>query len=277
MSVRTQFPEQTLKTLFDAILVNDVAETEVTLPTVIPSDFSAEQVAECFALCRQLWLEGISYTQFLDLAWKIMRNQDLSEVDRVAFKHIRAKYKHMGFGFILYTPQHKRPFLYEATSTLMGEVQDAFRNGLRKKVFLFGVALRLLASKFFQKKRERMVRQAQLDTTANFNAYLKNEIAKIPDYLNQPAVTSAQFHALRKIISRHISFFDTLRTLYPTETYNQMSRFLSAINGLMGRMHDELIAQSVAGTLDYHKDKIEIPERIRAMLNELYNNYSKNI
>ena len=275
MSVRTQFSQHTLETLFEAILVNDVADEHVTLPAVIPSDFSTEQVAECFALCRQLWLDGISYKQFLDLAWKIMRNQDLSEPDRVAFKYIRAKYKHMGFGFILYTPRHKRPFLYEATSTLMGEVQDAFRNGLPKKVLMFGLALRVLAATPFQKKRESMVRNAVLDTTAHFNAYLKAEIAKIPGYLNQPDVTSAQFHALRKIISRHVSFFDTLRTLCPSESHRQMSRFLSAINGLMGRMHDDLIAQSVSGQLDYHKDRIAVPARIRTMLEDLAHSYPK--
>lgn len=269
MSVCKQFSQDTLATLFEAIQVNDVADEHVTLPAVIPADFSAEQVAQCFALCRQLWLDGIAYGQFLGLAGKIVRNRDLSGPDRVAFKHIRAKYKHMGFAFILYTPRHKRPFLYEATVTLMGEVQDAFKNGLPKKVLMFGIALRFLAASFFQKKRESMVRHAVLDTVAHFNAYLKAEIAKIPAYLVQPQVTSAQFHALRKIISRHVSFFDTLRTLYPNESHLQMSRFLSAINGLMGRMHDELIAQSAAGQLDYHKDKITIPDDIRKRLTAL--------
>ncbi|WP_086650432.1 hypothetical protein [Acetobacter cibinongensis] len=275
MPVRTHFSQDTLDTLFDAILENDVADSNVTLPAVIPANFSDDQVTQCFNLCQQLWLEGIAPQQLVRLANTILWKRDLSEQERVAFKHIRAKYKHMGFAFILYTPAHKRPFLYEATSTIMGEVQDAFRNGLKRKILLLGGVMRLLVSGPFQKTRQRLVEQARLDTTQAFNRMLKAEIGKIPAYLNEPSITSAQFHALRKIVSRHVSFFDTLRTLYPSADNHKMSRFLSAINGLMGRMHDDLISQSVSGQLNYHKDKIVVPEIISRLLTDLATAYPK--
>lgn len=275
MSVRTHFSQKTLDVLFDAILENDIADTNVVLPTVIPANFSEDQVTQCFNLCQQLWLEGIEPRQLVQLANIILWKKDLSPSDKVAFKHIRAKYKHMGFAFILYTPAHKRPFLYEATSTIMGEVQDAFRNGLKRKILFLGAVMRCLVSSPLQRIRKYLVEHAKLDTTQAFNQMLKAEIGKIPAYLNEPSITPAQFHNLRKIISRHVSFFDTLRTLYPSEDHHKMSRFLSAINGLMGRMHDDLISQSVSGQLDYHKGQIVVPETIRRLLTQLAQAYPK--
>lgn len=272
MAVRKHFPPQALETLFEAILVDDVVDPHVALPEARPTGFSAVQITECFHLCRQLWVEGISYSQAQSLIKNIIKHRDLSPSERLDYKYIRAKYKHMGFSFILYTYRHKRPFLYEVTSTLMGEVQDAFRNGLPKKTLYLGILLKVFFSAPFEKLRRKSVLDAA-PYIDNFYDNLKKDIQKIPKYLNTDSVTPAQFHSVRKIISRHVSFFDTLRTLYPCEDYYKMSRFLSAINGLMGEEHDVLVEQAFSGKLNYHKDKIIIPARVKELLEELIKFY----
>lgn len=268
MALRKHFPSHVLDTLFDAILIDDVVDPGVMLPSTRPTDFPVTQITECFYLCRQLWLEGISYSQLIKLVNNVIKNKDLSDDERLSYKYIRAKYKHMGFAFILYTSRHKRPFLYEATSTLMGEVQDAFRNALPRKTVFMAKLLKFILSKPFEYLRQKSVKNALLDTE-DFSTALKKDIEKIPQYLQKPNITPSEFHSIRKIISRHVSFFDTLRTLYPCEDYYKMSRFLSAINGLMGIAHDIFVEQASFGKLDYKKDKIIIPSEIAIFLKDL--------
>ncbi|MCI2009028.1 MAG: hypothetical protein LKJ54_09855 [Acetobacter peroxydans] len=273
MSVRVQFPHDTLDALMAAIEVDDVVDDYIALPERIPDSFSQTQLAECLNLCRQLWLEGPPRAELAGLAHRLVGRRDLQPQERAAFKHIRARYKHMGFAFGLYTPAHKRPFLYEATSTLMGEAQDAFRNGYGGRVFLFGVGISVLATPFFDGLRRRTVQMAEVDRADAINQHLRAEIARIPAFLDASGLTGARFHALRKIISRHVAFFDTLRVLYPAEDIYRLARFLSAINGLMGQKHDELVQAALSGTLRYQTDIFPIPDTIRILLEQLCRAY----
>lgn len=268
MSIRTRFPQQTLDLLFDAILVDDVVDQHIELPANLPTDFSAEQLAECLNLCRQLWLDDVKNAQLRHLTKQIIINKNLTTEERASFKYIRARYKHMGFAFILYTPPHKRPIIFEATSTLMGEAQDAFRNKIAKKTLATGLLLNAITTWPFSKLTQQCVQHAHLDAQS-FIKHFRNDGQRIPEFLALPTVTPAQFHSLRKIISRHVSFFDTLRTLYPNETYYKMSRFLSAINGMMGDLHDDLVQKTLLKQIDYHKDNITIPENISDLLKKI--------
>lgn len=269
MSVRVQFPHETLDALLAAIAVNDVVDEHIALPAHFPGGFSQTQFAECLNLSRQLWQQGPQSSVMAGLARQLIGLRDLPEPERAVLKQIRARYKHMGFAFCLYTTAHKRPFLYEATSTLMGEAQDAFRNGSAGRAFLCGVGMSVLATSFFARWRAHMVQRARVGDAWTINAYLHAEIARIPAFLDSPGLTAARFHALRKIISRHVAFFDTLRILYPAEDINRTARFLSAINGLMGKKHDELVRAALSGTLLYHKDIFPLPDTIRTLLEHL--------
>lgn len=275
MSIRTRFPQQTLDLLFDAILIDDVIDQHIELPTYLPTKFSSEQLDKCLNLCQQLWLDGVANTELRHLIKKIIVNKNLNSEERLLYKYIRAKYKHMGFAFILYTTSHKRPFLFEATSTLMGEAQDAFRNQVKDKIICNGIFLNTITAWPFSHFTQKYVQDAHLDTQS-FMQHFRKDGKRIPEFLTLNSVTPSQFHGLRKIISRHVSFFDTLRTLYPDEIYYKMSRFLSAINGLMGNLHDDFVEKSLLKQLDYHQDKIEIPENIINLLKQAAFLYEKN-
>ncbi|GAN61511.1 hypothetical protein ACI01nite_00050 [Acetobacter cibinongensis] len=275
MSVRTRFSQQTLDQLFAAILVDDVIDEHIELPAYLPTKFSSEQLLRCLNLCQQLWLDGVSNTQLRHLTKKIITNKDLNSEERILYKYIRAKYKHMGFAFILYTASHKRPLLFEATSTLMGEAQDAFRNQIKNKTLYNGIILNAITAWPLSQFTREHVKNAQLDTQ-KFIHHFRNDGKRIPEFLALQSVTPAQFHGLRKIISRHVSFFDTLRTLYPDEIYYKMSRFLSAINGMMGNFHDELVQKSLLKQLNYRQDRIAIPQHITDLLEKFTFLYEKN-
>ena len=275
MSIRTRFPQQTLDLLFDAILIDDVIDQHIELPAYLPTKFSFEQLDKCLSLCQQLWLDGVANTELRCLIKKIVVNKNLNSEERLLYKYIRAKYKHMGFAFILYTDSHKRPFLFEATSTLMGEAQDAFRNQVKDKIIYNGILLSTITAWPFSHFTQKYVQDAHLDAQS-FIRHFRKDGKRIPEFLALNSVTSSQFHGLRKMISRHVSFFDTLRTLYPDEIYYKMSRFLSAINGLMGNLHDDFVQKSLLKQLDYHQDKIEIPQNIINLLKQAAFLYEKD-
>ena len=74
-----------------------------------------------------------------------------------------------------------------------------------------------------------------------------------------PALTGHQFHNVRKIVSRQVSFYDTLRSIDPdNREARQISRFLAAINGLMGDRHDVMVADKLAGGDIYDRPAIRI-------------------
>ena len=64
-------------------------------------------------------------------------------------------------------------------------------------------------------------------------------------------LTGSEFHAMRKLVSQQVSFYDTLRSLEHSDVAYRMSRFLSAINGLMGVRHDEMVEQAISDKGSY--------------------------
>ena len=110
-------------------------------------------------------------------------------------------------------------------------------------------------------------------TTNEFRSYILKQVVRLRGMLSEDAVTGAQFHATRKIISRQVSFYDSLRTIEPSRQAFLMSRSLAAINGLMGEMHDELVEQRIAGTRDYHREPFPLPDEIRLRLANLVSRY----
>jgi hypothetical protein len=69
--------------------------------------------------------------------------------------------------------------------------------------------------------------------------------------------------------------YDNLKTLYPSDYHRSISECLSTLNGLMGSMHDELIAKKFDKSQNYYTDTFVMPEKIKRRLvdfTEKYNN-----
>ena len=245
------FPPETLAALFEAVEIDDVVDREVTLPNPIDPACSADEMRRCLALCLQFWGEGVRRADLLRLVDLLLHRGDLDPAERMQYKHIRAKYKHLRFALVLYDVRHRPPRLFSVTVAIMGHLQDAFRNEHRRAVLGYALLLRGLLARPIWAAVRRKVAVIQLDTFQGFLSYRKAEIRRLEKALQQEALTGPEFHTVRKIVSRHTSFYDTRRSLRSSDHDYQMSRYLSAINGLMGSRHDDMIEQDISGQRPY--------------------------
>jgi hypothetical protein len=108
----------------------------------------------------------------------------------------------------------------------------------------------------------------------SFRQYIKNEINFIRLNLAKDKITSHEFHDMRKVISRQVAMYDNFKTLYPSAYHQSISKCVSTLNGLMGSLHDELIAKKFDKTQHYYKDKFVMPVEIRLRLEQLVSKYS---
>lgn len=245
------FPPETLHALFEAVEIDDVVDPEVSLPERIDLNCPREEMVRCFALCLDFWRDGVRRADLLRLLSVLLHRGDLSPAERLQYKHIRARYKHLRFALTLYGRRHRASRLFSLTVAVMGHLQDAFRNGRRGAMIGHTLLLRLLLARPLWALVDRRTRALQLDSTEGFLAYRKAEIRRLKETLGQESLTGHEFHTMRKIIGRQVSFYDTLRSLRPSEHDYRMSRYLSAINGLMGSRHDEMVEQAASGQRAY--------------------------
>ncbi len=264
-----KFPPETLQELFDAVEIDDVVDPVVILPDRIALDCPQDTMRRCYALCLQFWKEGVHRSALLRLVGTLLRTGDLSAAQRTEYKHIRAKYKHLRFALALYGVPHHAPKLFNTTIAIMGHLQDAFRNGRRKAVFGYALLLRGLLAKPLWKAVRWKVGALRLDSAEGFLAYRQAEIRRLKQALGQDMLTGHDFHAMRKIVSRQVSFYDTMRSIEHSEQAYRMSRFLSAINGLMGNRHDEMVEQAMARQRHYGAQaplEDDIRQRLEALV-----------
>ena len=269
-----RFPADRLDALFQAILVNDVVDAQVDLPAVIRTEYPADHLAEGFAISAQLWREGFDRTELLAFIDRLRRGADLDQADQLWFKHVRAKFKHLRFAFVLYGADHRCPRLFKSITTSMGLLQDAFRNGRQDAIGRQSILLRLMLSRPMLAWLNREVDRVTPATGAGFRDFTRRQIAALRQTLSEPTVNGHHFHAARKIVSRQVSFHDDMRTIHPAPEHLIMSRYLSAINGLMGSYHDELVLRDALGDLDYAHDRFALPADIRHRLERLAALYS---
>lgn len=275
ISARAPYGRDILDALFEAVEMDDVVDPVVVLPDQIPVDCDCEAMRACLDLCVQFWREGADIVQLRALTMHLLVHGDLSPEERQRFKHIRACYKQMRFALTLYGARHRPPWLFHRTVVKMGQLQDAFRTQRRLAVIRRSLELRLLLGWPFWRIVLRQVETVRLDGAEGFRRYRDSEIARLKTWLDDARLTAHRFHAMRKIVSRLVSFYDTFRVLAPDEHAFRMSRFLSAINGLMGSMHDELIEGAATGTHNYHRDALALPADIYDRLRLLTERYPK--
>jgi len=246
-----KFPAETLQRLFDAVAVDDIVDAHVALPEPIVLGCPDESIRQCYAVCLQFWEDGFTREDALRLVEKLLRNEGLSADERLEFKDIRARYKHLRFAQRLYSKQHRSNRIFDLTTRVLGKLQDAFRSGRRSGIVRSGLQLRILLSKPVWSTVRRAMQTTQLDNEAGFVAFQQSEMRNLKKAVSRTTFAGHQFHSVRKIVSMQVSFYDTLRSLGPNDHAYRMSRFLAAINGLMGSRHDEMVAEALSGRRHY--------------------------
>jgi hypothetical protein len=271
-AIVSAYPDETLRRLFDAVNINDSVDTPVALPDPIILACPDETLQRCFALCLQFWGDGVKRSDLLRLVGKLLRNEGLSAEERLQYKYIRARYKHLRFAQRLYGKRHQSDFVFDLTTRTLGHLQDAFRGGRHSAIVRYGLTLRVLLSKPIWSMVRRSVEHTRLDNEVGLVAFQQAEIRRLKKAMARTVFNGDQFHTVRKIVSMQVSYYDTLRSLGPNDHAYRMSRFLAAINGLMGSRHDEMVAESLAGRRHY-QTPAPLAKEIRSRLETLVARY----
>ncbi|WBO21033.1 hypothetical protein [Sphingomonas abietis] len=266
------FPIAQCDALFAAVLIDDELDADARLPAEIRFDYAQDELAACFRICRQLWYSGFDRDGLGQLIARLVRDRDLDAADRLRFKHIRAKFKHFRYAHALYGAPHAYPRLLNRVTVTMGHLQDAYRNKRRGTVLREAYILRLLLARLPLARLYREADRLLLTSPSAFRALLEKDVRSLAALVADDMVTGHRFHVTRKVIGRQVSFWDTLRTIEPTQDRYDMSRSLSAINGLMGDLHDQLVERRAVDRASYGRSFVlpaEIKARIKALL-EVY-------
>lgn len=261
-------------TLFAAVLVHDELYPDAKLPDSIHLDYTQEQLSQCYQICQQLWQEGPNRQALSQMVDKIYKQGKLNEQDQYEYYCMRAKIKHLRFAHIMFDKSHRYPRVFHLMTAVMGHLQDVLKNAVHSSVWPTALLVRLFLSKPLYAIAVKEIEDFQPSTVDSFRQYIKNEINFISINLAKDKVTSHEFHNMRKVISRQVAMYDNFKTLYPSAYHHSISKYVSTLNGLMGRLHDELIAKKFNKTQHYYKDKFKMPVEIRLRLEQLVSKYS---
>ena len=260
--------------LFAAVLVHDELYPKATLPDAIHLDYTQEQFSQCYKICQQLWQEGPNRQALSQMVEKIYKQGKLNEQDQYEYYCMRAKIKHLRFAHIMFDKSHRYPKVFHLMTAVMGHLQDVLKNAQHSSVWPAALLVRLFLSKSLYALAVREIEGFQPTTVEIFQQYVRNEINFIRLNLAKEKVTSHEFHDMRKVISRQVAMYDNLKTLYPSDYHQSISKCLSTLNGLMGSMHDQLISKKFDKSQHYYKDKFVMPSEIRVRLEQLISKYN---
>ena len=250
--MRKYFPLEASERLFVAIEEDDVVDAQVSLPPTIALSCTTEIIHDNYALCLKFWLDGVNRQELLRLIRKQAKGDELTTDERKKYKYMRARYKHLRFAQRLYLKKHQAGFLFGKTTVFLGRFQDGFRNGKKNIVSYYGNLLRVYLSSPVWSLVNYSLRHSQLESVSGFIAYRQKQMHTLKEIIAKPRLTGREFHDVRKIISQQVSYYDTLRSLDPeNKEALQISRFLAAINGLMGDRHDDMVADDMENRQSY--------------------------
>lgn len=268
-----RFPDETVKLLFTAVEEDDIVDENISLPEVIDLHCPYKKIHQNYALCLQFWHDGFTRVELLGLVNHFMADPALPSTVRLRYKYIRARYKHLRFAQRLYSKKHQSSRLFSTTTVVLGHFQDAFRNGNKKNLYCYGNILRVLLSKPVWWCVNYAMSHFELETESGFIAYRQEQMRALKAIISNQQLSGKEFHNVRKIVSQQVSFYDTLRSIDPEnrEAYG-MSRFLAAINGIMGDRHDVMVADKLSGG-DLYDKPAELDTDIRQRLELLLARY----
>ena len=252
--------------LFKALLLHDEINLEVSLPKPRPESYTQVQLNEYFQLSHQLWRDGLSRLLLLEMIEKIYHQGKLDADDKHQFYCMRAKIKHLRYAFLMFDRNHRFPMMFHWMAAVMGYMQDLLKSSQHSSVKRVALLVKLFLTKpiyaLVIKKFDKFIPSS----SENFHQYLDNSIDFINSKLIKDRLTSHEFHEVRRVISRIVTFYNCIYILYPDNYQYVVLLYLRTINGLMGSVHDDLIVASFNKTQNYHKDTFEMPTVIKQRL-----------
>lgn len=255
--------------LFAAVLVHDRVDRCATLPDRIDLGFAPDQFARFFALARAVWTDGVDRVTLARIAGAALPGRPLGHDDAAAFKDIRARFKQLRFAYVMFDRGHGYPPRLDRVTRTMGHLQDALRHGRRFSAARQALALRLLMTRLPYGQMVHGLDSFRPSDRASFRRYIDREMTAIRVTLAAPKISARHFHETRKIVSRLVAMYDCVDTLEPSPEHHATVRYLGTINGLMGGLHDDMVARRFAGSQDYHGQGVVLPAEIATRLRRL--------
>lgn len=263
------FSQEQVDSLFKAVLIHDDLYEDSAFPPSVSLEYAPAQLREVYDICHQLWRTGADQTALAQIMKALSRVPELTPEDQIVLKQIRARYKHLHFAFIMCDARHAYPTVFHWITGILGELQDVLRNKKPGAARFYAWVMRAFLSALPSHKIARELHHFQPSCTADFKAFVHTQMNEVRSGIMQPEVTGRSFHSLRKVVSRHVCFYDTVSVLYPSHDHDKMVRAVSTVNGLMGSYHDGLIARRLNETQDYDRDRFAIPHDIKQRLSAM--------
>ncbi|EHD13102.1 hypothetical protein CIN_18390 [Commensalibacter intestini A911] len=265
---RFQFSQQQCDQLYDMICVDDEINLDITLPSTIDFQYTQQQLIESFMICRKVWLDGILDQRFSKIIRSLCTTSIISEEDKVIYKMMRAKFKHLCYAYRGFDARHKRPFLLGNITGLLGMIQDGFKNHKSSIVIPNAILLNALWNEQGLSLLKREVYRFFPCDLDDFKSAIHKRAIFIQKEIHKNQTLSAhQFHILRKQMSMFSALYGTFDVLYPSSYHHQTFQYLATINGLMGDYHDVLIEKKINRTQNYFFDQFSLPKEISQRLN----------
>lgn len=259
-----------LDRLFQNILEDDIPCPGAKYPEGYKIQYPRDLSVSGYRICWQLLKKGVDLMSFRRLVLSIILKGGTESADqRQHFKYVRAHFKHLRFACANFDRRHRYPWSLNLVTSLMGHMQDAFKNHQTARTRMFGIALFLTTLPVFYTLVRFQVRIFQPDDCQGVFLYHKKENDEIENIITKKDITANDFHDLRKIISRRVAFNDTLRVLYPSEYLDEISRYLSDINGEMGDLHDGFIKKKMCNASKYKTDIVPLNKNLISKINAL--------
>jgi hypothetical protein len=259
-----------LATLMQNILDDDVINLSASYPLAHTLELTTPEIAGCYRLAWQLLVTGVDLPATRKLVSAIAIKGSAAAEQALQFKYMRARFKKMRFACANYSKQHTYPESLDSITRLMGRFQDAFKNGQRWRTLWLGIKLwSRLRNGLFSALQGKLI-DAGLSTPESFRNYIAKENEHLANGSYADALlTAREFHDLRKVVSRRVALSDTRRALSPSAEYDAQSLFLATINGLMGKMHDDLVKKKIENKLVYEQELFKFPEEISSRIRAL--------
>lgn len=252
--------------LFNALLLHDEVNLELSLPIPSHESYTQEQLNEYFQLSHQLWRDGLSLSLLQEMIEKIYRQGQLGAEDKHTFYCMRAKIKHLRYAFLMFDKNHRYPLMFHWMAAAMGYMQDLLKSSQRSRVKYAAILVKLFLTKpiyaLLVKKFDKFIPSSP----ENFQHYLNDGVNFINSKLIKDRLTSHEFHEVRRVISRSVTFYNCINIVNPSNNQYIVLLYLRTINGLMGKVHDELVLANFNKTQDYHKDTFVMPIEIKNRL-----------
>ncbi|KXV23741.1 hypothetical protein AD936_21545 [Gluconobacter japonicus] len=250
-----------LDQLFQNILEDDISSPGARYPGGNYFQYPEDLSVSGYRICWQLLNDGVNIKNFRFLVLNILLKGGTESVkQRQNFKYVRARFKHLRFACANFDRRHRYPWSLNLVTSLMGHMQDAFKNRQIARTRIFGTILFLTILPAFYALVRFQMRSFLPDSNKNMIAYHQRENAKIDSIVRKEKITAQDFHDLRKIISRRVAFNDTFRVLHSSHYLDKISLYLADINGEMGDYHDRLVEKNIS-TPGSYKENIFILEK----------------